>query len=372
MWLLLLASCRVVEPPPGAPVASVTPIPVRLPSPEPIEEPEEFTILDALGLPLDPQATAVRWQVGERTVLRRFLPGTGRWRRSLLPVDVGADADFHARVVRAEEGALEEDLDQLRYRRILSGEGVRETLSVERVPVPIEKLAHVRRQRGPLVPPPYAAMLAPGTLPARAGEQELSLKESAAVKVLYVGGPSTGDHALVDLSGRRFLVTRDRIFALPAHAMLAMTPSDEAGDTTLAVVVTQILGGEATVLSEQGSQKLPLSALVPVRVPGGELLGDLPGESWLWLSEDRPEGPRIYLEQPVRLRGIDLPAGLILELSAAGAVAAVQVEEAIFLGDRRFAPGTRLVLGDGCAVRESALALPDICLDVVNGRLIPR
>ena len=372
MWLLLLASCRVVEPPQGAPVASAPRVPVTLTSPELSAKPEAFAILDGLGLPLEMDASAVRWEVGERDILRRFLPGAGRWRRSLLPVDDGAGGKVYARIVRAEEGGLEEDLDELRYRRTLSEEGVREELSVERVPVPVEKLAHVRRQRGPLVPPAYTAMLAPGSLPSRSGEQQLTLREPAVVKVLFVGGPAPSEQALVDMSGRRFLVSRERIFALPAHGLLAMTSSNEPGDTTLPVVVTELVGGEATVVDEQGSRKFPLAALSPVRVPGGGLLGDLPGDSWLWLSEDRPEGRRIYLEQPVRLRGVELPAGLVLELSATGAISAVQVEEATFLGDRRFAPGTRLLLEEGCAVRESPLAQPERCLDVVDGRLVPR
>ncbi|HNH45867.1 MAG TPA: hypothetical protein PKY30_02455, partial [Myxococcota bacterium] len=254
----------------------------------------------------------------------------------------------------------------------LSTDGVQESLSVERLPVPPEKLALVRRQRGPLVPPPYAALLGPGSLPSRNGEQELLLREPTVVQVLLVGGPSPADQALVDLAGRRILLPRDRLFALPTHAMLAATPPNEGGDTTLPVVVTAVNGGEATVQTEQGSRQVPVSALSPVRVTGSELLGDLPGESWLWLSEDRPEGRRIYLEQPVQLRGLELPAGLVLELATDGTIAAVEVEEAVHIGERRLAPGTKLLVGEGCTFRESPLAQAQLCLDVVEGRLLPR
>lgn len=363
----------MVEPSNGPPADPVRPIPVTLPLPEAPTRFSPLLLADELGLPLSGDIPTARWEEGERTILRRFLPGAGRWRRSLLPVNDGAEGPFYARIVRAEpEGSVEEDLDQLRYQRSLSAEGVQETLIVERTPVPPDTVALIRRQRGPLVPPAFAALVGPGSLPAPTGEHEIQLREPSSVQVLLVGGPPPANEALVDLAGRRLLLPRERIFALPCHAILASPPPEEQTDTTIPLVITAVRDGEATVVTEEGSRKLPLASLSPVRMEGGELLGDLPGESWLWLSEEPSEGRRIYLEQPVRLRGLALPAGLVLALSAEGAVAAVQVEEPIFLGERRLAPGTQLLVGDSCTFRESPLAQPQLCLDVVEGRLLPR
>ncbi len=336
MWLLLLWACRVVEPPkPPRRAPKKPPVAVAIEEPKNQQDIGKFPITDELGLPIEASVSPNVWEPGESTILRRFLPGAGRLRRSLLPVNDGLQRALYARIVRAEGAAVDEDLDQLRYLRTPLPEGVQETLIVERVPVPTEKVLLLRRQRGALVPPPYAALASPGALPGRSGERDLELREPTPVEVLFVGGPSPGNEAQVDLAGRRLRLPRERVFVLPTHAMLLNPAPDDAGDTTLPVVVTAVQEGVATVVTEGGKRSLPLASLSLVRMTGSELLGDLPGESWLWVSEDRPEGRRIYLEQPVTLRGLQLPAGMVLELSAEGTIEAIGVEEAQLLGERR-------------------------------------
>jgi hypothetical protein len=373
MWLLLVWACRVVEPPkPPRPAPKPAPAAIAIEEAKRPRNIDKFPMTDELGLPIEAGTSATQWEPGERTILRRFLPGAGKLRRSLLPVNDGVEVACYARIVRVEGVAVDEDMDQLLYQRTLLPEGVQETLVVERVPVPAEKMAVLMRQRGPSVPPPFAALAAPGTLPGRSGEQDLELKEPTPVEVLFVGGPSPANEAMVDLAGRRLLLPRERIFALPAHAMLVNPPPNDDLDVTIPVVVTGVKDGVAAVVTDSGKRNLPLAGLNLVRMTGSELIGDLPGESWLWVSEDRPEGRRIYLEQPVTLRGLQLPAGMVLELSADGAISAIGVEEAQLLGERRLAPGTRLLLTEGCTYRESPLAQPPTCLDVVEGRLVPR
>ncbi|MCB9744391.1 MAG: hypothetical protein H6741_21925 [Alphaproteobacteria bacterium] len=199
------------------------------------------------------------------------------------------------------------------------------------------------------------------------------LSPGAALTLHHVAVPQTGGpaRACVSAGGLSGYVDRSDVAVLPFQAVIQ---SGNPGVKGKDVVVEGVEGDK--VLVNLSGFFAPEPTVAPGAVaaldlsPFAEpmLLGDLDLAAWQPVRAEAAGGEGI-LEAPVRLRGLELPAGARLRWSGDGLITELELREAAQVGGRALAAGSVLALSQGCDFSLSTPEGEEACLAVAEGVL---